>query len=212
MKTDQRRPSEARETEAPFEFCGGAIVPPDEAQKWLASCGVNVKIFKGCRIIHPQRVQIGDFTQIDEGVCIFGGEGVELGRHVHLAVGSSISGGGRCAIKDFAGIGFGVRLITGSESIDGSGLTNPTVPADLRPVQRGWIEIGAHAVVFTNSIVMPNVRIGEGAVVSAGSTVHHDLRPWGIYGGNPLVKIGLRSSEKIIKLAAELSARESPRQ
>ena len=68
----------------------------------------------------------------------------------------------------------------------------------------GNITIEAHAVVFTNSIVLPNVRIGEGATVSAGSIVHHDLKPWAIYAGNPLVQVGVRPSDKILEMVNEL--------
>ena len=58
--------------------------------------------------------------------------------------------------------------------------------------------------MFTNTVVFPDVTIGEGAVVAAGSVVHRDLQSWGIYGGNPLVKIGVRPKERILQLASEL--------
>jgi galactoside O-acetyltransferase len=142
-------------------------------------------------------------VQIDEGVFIFAGQGVVIGHCVHLAVGSSISGGGECVIGDFAGIGAGVRLLTGTEEIDRGGLTNPTVPPELRTVRRGRVEIGAHALVLTNSVVLPDITIGEGAVVGAGSVVHHDLKPWGIYAGTPLVQVGVREAEPVLKKAQE---------
>lgn len=147
------------------------------------------------------RIEIGDYSQVDEGVWVFAGEGVWLGRHVHLAFGSSISGGGQCRIHDFAGIGAGVRILTGTDVADGTGLTNPTVPEQSRAVRRGAVEIGRHAVVFTNSVVFPEVTIGEGAVVAAGSLVHHSLAAWGIYAGSPLVQVGVRPKETVLRLA-----------
>lgn len=193
----------------PPEFRPGRLVPEDQARRWLRSCGRNVQIYRGCRVIPPDRVSVGDHCQIDEGVRIFAGLGVTLGAYVHLAFGSSISGGGVCTIGDFAGLGAGVRLITGTENVDGSGLTNPTVPADLRGVRRGHVTIGAHALVLTNSIVFPDVTIGEGAIVAAGSVVHHDLKPWGIYCGWPLVQVGVRPSDTVRRQAAELNRRRS---
>jgi galactoside O-acetyltransferase len=130
-----------------------------------------------------------------------------LGAHVHLAFTSSISGGGECDIGDFAGIGAGVRLITGTDLADGSGLTNPTIPDRLRAVKRGRIVVGAHAVLFTNCIVMPDVTVGEGAVAAAGSVVHHDLKPWAIYAGNPLVQVGVRAKETILRVSGGLDHR-----
>jgi acetyltransferase-like isoleucine patch superfamily enzyme len=52
------------------------------------------------------------------------------------------------------------------------------------------------------------VTIGEGAVVAAGSLVHHNLKPWGIYAGNPLVQVGLRPAEPVLQAARELRSRE----
>lgn len=186
----------------------GRLLSEDILRRVLRRCGRNVRVFKGCRLICPEAISLGDFCQIDENVLIFGGEGVVLGRHVHMAFGSSISGGGRCEIGDFVGIGAGVRLITGTDVVDGSGLTNPTVPLSYRAVRRGSVVIGAHAVIFTNSVVLPDVVIGEGAVVAAGSVVHNDLKPWAIYAGNPIVQVGTRPSQRIVELASQLSKEE----
>jgi galactoside O-acetyltransferase len=153
-----------------------------------------------------KRIRIGARTQIDEGVYIFAGRGVTIGQHVHLAFGSSISGGGECVIHDFAGVGAGVRLLTGTDLADGSGLTNPTVPEEFRAVRRGTLEIGAHAVIFTNCVILPDVRIGEGAVVAAGALVHHNLEPWSIYAGHPLVRVGLRPKTVMLEKAGRLLA------
>lgn len=192
--------------ERPAEFVEGRIISEVVARGCLKRCGVGVRIFAGCRLVFPDKIEVGDFSQIDEGVYVFAGEGVVLGAHVHLAFGSSISGGGRASIKDFASIGAGVRLITGSDLVDAGGLTNPTVPAEFRKVERGKIIVGAHAVVFTNSIVLPGTVIGDGAVVAAGSVVHHDLKPWAIYAGTPLVQVGERAAEPVLRQAAQLIA------
>ena len=182
--------------ECPPEFRDGEVLPEAVVKRWLKSCGAGVRIFRGARLVGPDRITLGDRTQIDEGVRIFAGEGVEIGRHVHFAFESSISGGGSCLVQDYAGIGAATRLITGTELIEG-GLTNPTIPAEFRAVARGRIEIHAHALVFTGSIVLPGVVIGEGAIVSAGSIVHRSLKPWGIYAGNPLVQVGVRPRAEI---------------
>lgn len=178
----------------PPEFLPGEVLPEDVVRRWLKQCGRGVKVYRGCRIVGAERVSIGEFSQIDEGVKIFAGEGVEMGAHVHMAFDSSISGGGRCVLGDYCGIGAGVRLVTGTDLVDRGGLTNPTVPQNQRTVHRGLIRIGPHAVVLTNSVVWPDVTIGEGAVAAAGSVVHHDLKPWSIYAGWPLVKVGERKA------------------
>jgi|SRR5690242_3602455 len=185
-------------------FGPGQVIPESRCRRFLEACGQHIKVYSGCRIINPVKVSIGDYSQIDEGVFINGGTGVTIGAHVHLAFGSSISGGGECFIGDFAGVGAGVKIITGSEMIDGL-LTNPTVPPEFRLVQRDRVVICPHAIIFTNALLLPGITIGAGAVVSAGSLVHRDLKPWRIYGGNPLVEIGRRPKEVVLKAGEELT-------
>ena len=191
----------------PKELSPGTLLDQGVLSATLRHCGRSVRIYAGCRLVPPDRIAIGDFSQVDEGVLIFAGEGVTLGRHVHLAFGASISGGGRCEIGDYAGISAGVRLVTGSEDIHG-GLTNPTIPPEFRSVVRSRVQIGAHALLFTNTVVLPGVSIGEGAVVAAGSVVHRDLKPWSIYAGNPLVCIGQRDPAPILTATARLEEQE----
>lgn len=178
------------------EFEPAKLIPLKAARQFLKYCGVGVKLYAGCRLVPGDRISIGECSQIDEGVRIFAGKGVRIGSHVHIAFAASISGGGECEIHDFVGVGAGVRILTGTEKIDGEGLTNPTVPPHLRSVHRGRVQIGAHAIIFTNSIIFPDVVIGEGAVVAAGSTVHRNLQPWTVYAGHPLVPIRTRRTRE----------------
>lgn len=173
----------------------------------LGACGDSVRVFRGCRLVGATRIRLGQRSQIDESVFLFAGEGIDIGAYVHIAAGAVIFGGGSCRLGDFAGIGSAVRLVTGTEEVRGLGLTNPTVPVEFRLVRRSHIEVGAHAVVFTGSIVLPGVIIGEGAVVAAGSIVHHDLKPWGIYAGNPLTCVGIRPKERVLELADQVMGR-----
>ena len=192
--------------DCPPEFQTRECLPEAVLRHWLKACGKAVRIFKGARIINPERVEFGDHSLVDEGAYLFAGQGIRIGRHVHLAFNSSIYGGGTCELGDFVGIGVGARLVTGTDLPD-RGLTNPTIPPEHRAVSRQRVEVRPYAVVFTNSVVFPGVTIGEGAVVSAGSVVHKDLRPWTVYGGNPLVPIGVRSRDLIIEQTERLARR-----
>jgi serine acetyltransferase len=53
---------------------------------------------------------------------------------------------------------------------------------------RGVVEIGPDAFVGPNSVILPNVHIGEGAVVMAGSVVSRDVPPYTMVGGSPEAK------------------------
>jgi acetyltransferase-like isoleucine patch superfamily enzyme len=178
-------------------FGPGELIQEPFLKHHFKEIGQKVRIFCSARIDHPDRVTIGSHTQIDEGVFLFAGEGICIGHHVHFAFGSSISGGGKCLVGHHVGIGAGVRLITGTENIE-QGLTNPTSPETMRHALRSSVEIQNHAIVFTNTIVFPGVRIGEGAIVSAGSHVHRDLKPWTVYAGCPLVAVKTRDPERVV--------------
>lgn len=196
-------------TQLDSQFAPGELIAEDVLKAHLRLCGTGVKIFRGARLVPANRISVGDHSQIDEGVFLFAGAGIEIGRYVHFAFHSSVSGGGECVVGDFAGIGIGVRLVTGTDLVDRGGLTNPTVPERHRTVHRGRVTIGAHAVIFTNAVVLPDVTVGEGAVVSAGSVVHHDLKPWGIYAGHPLVQVGVRERDGVLKLAEEFGHKKA---
>ena len=53
------------------------------------------------------------------------------------------------------------------------------------PVDHGSITIENDAWIGTGVVVLPNVTIGEGAVVGANSLVTKDVRPYTIVGGSP---------------------------
>jgi acetyltransferase-like isoleucine patch superfamily enzyme len=123
---------ETRDFGRPTEFSEGRTLPEGVVRQFFQRCGRNVKVFQGCRIVSPDKVSLGDRSQIDEGDKIFGGLGVTIGKHVHLAFDCSIFGGGRCEIGDFSSVGSGVKIVTGSEVVTKSGLLNPTIPDHLR--------------------------------------------------------------------------------
>ena len=49
-------------------------------------------------------------------------------------------------------------------------------------------------------IVMPGIKVGEGAVVSAGSVLVKDVPPLAVVGGNPAKIIKYRNKERFNQL------------
>uniref|UniRef100_UPI0025B45830 acyltransferase n=1 Tax=Bacteroides acidifaciens TaxID=85831 RepID=UPI0025B45830 len=56
----------------------------------------------------------------------------------------------------------------------------------------GPVSIEDNSFVFSNSMIMPGVSIGEGAIVLTGSVVTKNVEPWTIVGGNPARKVRMR--------------------
>ncbi len=55
-----------------------------------------------------------------------------------------------------------------------------------------------------NAMIMPGVKIGEGAIVAAGSVVVKDVPPYTIVGGNPAKEIKKRFTDKEIQKLKEM--------
>lgn len=58
------------------------------------------------------------------------------------------------------------------------------------------VEIGAYAWVCSRSIILPGIKIGEGAVVASGAIVTKDVEPYTIVGGIPAKVIGHRQKNE----------------
>jgi galactoside O-acetyltransferase len=169
--------------------------------------GEDVRIYPHAKILSPERVVIGDHVIIDDFVFIGSHERLVIGSHVHIASHGSITGGGRCLIADFAGISSGARILSGTDDFSGAGLTGPTIPLELRSVERGRVVVGAHAVVGANAVVLCGVTVGEGAVIGAGSVVTVDVEPWTICVGSPARSVKARDREAILRLERDLGRR-----
>ena len=61
--------------------------------------------------------------------------------------------------------------------------------ADYVNSRIGNIIIGDDAWIGTCAVILPDIRIGEGAVVGANSLVINDVPPYTVFGGVPAKKI-----------------------
>lgn len=50
----------------------------------------------------------------------------------------------------------------------------------------GTVLIGDEVMIGANTTILPGVKIGDGAVVSAGTLVHKDVPDGAFVGGNPM--------------------------
>lgn len=181
------------------------ITPPPGSEGFeFKLIGKDVKIFTPISIIRPQNISIGSHVIIGDYSVINGGDEMIIGNHVHLSANISIIGGGYTHIEDFVNIGYGSRLIVGTDLAGGRGLCNPTVPEKYRATMRGYITMRKHSILGANVVVHPDVEIGEGAVVGSLSVVTKNLEPWGIYMGRPVIRVKDRPKETILRMEREL--------
>ena len=180
----------------------------DIASAGFAAVGTDVRIFDLTRITAPQQISLGSHVVVDDFVFLQGGQGLEIGDYVHVASFASILGGGEGRIGSFTGIAPGARVFTGTDVADGSGLIGPSVPAELRAIERTRTELGEHVFICANAVVLPGVTIGIGAVVGAGGVVTGDLEPWTINVGAPARAVKKRPAKRILEYARRLELQD----
>jgi acetyltransferase-like isoleucine patch superfamily enzyme len=126
----------------------------------------DVVTFIGLKVLDEPVLRIGDNSDISDRVSIF--------------VASEVSIGKNCIISSQ------LILDNPSHPVDPARRreNEPFTAADIAPViieDDAWLARG--------SIVLKGVRVGRGAIVSAGAVVTRDVEPFTIVAGNPAVKV-----------------------
>lgn len=113
--------------------------------------------------------------------------GYQIGSQAYIAEGLTIGE----ILEDRDNIVIGSRAAIGPNVI----LLSSSDPNNSRiypyvKVQRGKVIVGNDAWIGAGAIIMPDVHIGEGSIVGAGSVVTKNVEPFTIVAGVPARKIG----------------------
>lgn len=159
----------------------------------FASLGKNVLLSSKGSYYNTKNIYIGDNVRIDDFCIISAGEGgIRIGRNVHISAFASIVGQAPIDFEDFSGISNKVAVFSSTDDF-AKGMTNPTVPDRFRRLKHIPVRLGRHAVVGSNSVLLPGSELAEGTSVGALSVVRGKLEPWSVYLGNPVKRIMARS-------------------
>ena len=170
--------------------------------------GKNVKIKKNVGIYFTENVSIGNNVRIDDYTIIVASkEPVILESNTNMAAGCYIAGSDGFIMKEFSTFATNVQVFSGSDDYSGMKLTGATVPKKYQGGNHGQVLINKHCIIGAGSVILPNLNIGEGASVGSLSLVTKDLKPWGIYAGIPVKRIGDRS-KKLLELEKKYKERE----
>jgi len=130
---------------------------------WLGSLGRGASVQLDCRFLNGRKVVLGDRTIVNFG-CLLDG------RKYRIVTGKDVSIGPEATI-----------------------LTLGHDPQSPEFADRGGeVIIGNHVWIGYRAIILPGVKIGDGAVVGAGAVVTKDVAPNSIVAGNPAREIGTR--------------------
>jgi maltose O-acetyltransferase len=133
---------------------------------YLGGFGEGTSVQLGCRFWNGRKVFFGRRNVINFG-CLFDGRAFEI------RTGSDVSIGPEAAV-----------------------LTLGHDPQSAEFADKGGpVEIGDRVWIAYRAIVLPAVKIGEGAVVAAGAVVTRDVEPFTIVAGVPARKVGERNRD-----------------
>lgn len=163
----------------------------------LKSYGKEVKISRHACFYGVDKISVGDNVRIDD-FCIFSGN-ITLGSNIHIAAFTALYGGNDgILIDDFANLSSRIGVYSTSDDYSGETMTNPTIPDEYKNVESAPVHIGRHAIIGSNSVVLPGVTIAEGSSFGSFSFINHDSEPWSINVGIPFRKIKDRSKKLLL--------------
>lgn len=112
-----------------------------------------------------------------------------LGRYCSFN-GLKVQGGGKCVIGDYFHSGENIRIITQNHNFD----KGTEIPYDSKYINKQVI-IEDFVFVGSDVTILPGVKIGEGAIIQAGSVVVLDIPKYAIAGGHPAKPFAYRDKE-----------------
>lgn len=160
-------------------------------------------------VVTAPNIFIGDYTYYDDPVDPAGFE-------KNNVLFNYPEFGDRLIIGKFCAIASGTRFIMGPANHRMSSVTtypfhvfggvwSERTPDHLSELPRkGDIVVGNDVWLGRESVVMPGVHIGDGAIVAAYSVVTRDIPPYCIAGGNPARLIRQRFSDELTALLLQL--------
>lgn len=174
------------------------------------SVGHNVLVSNLASFYGIQQISLGDNVRIDD-FCVLsaGAGGITIGNHVHLAINVSLIGAGKITLCDYVGISSRVAIYSSSDDYSGAAMIGPQVPSEFRNVHNADVYLGKHVIVGSGSVILPGLRLEEGAAIGALSLVRKDCESFGIYAGIPARKIRDRKRD-LLALENELVLSKQP--
>jgi len=135
--------------------------------KLFVSIGTESNIMMGFKVRDLRNITIGQTTNINPN-CMFD------------------SRGGKISIGNYVDIAPEVNIWT---------LEHDPQSPDFK-TKGGDVIIEDYVWIGNRAVILPNVRVGQGAVVATGAVVTKDVEPYTIVGGVPAKKIGDRNKEQ----------------
>ncbi len=153
------------------------------------SYGDNIIIESGVLIFHPENIVLGNNIYIGHQAIIKGyyNNNLTIENNVWIGQQCFIHSAGGVIIREGVGVGPKVSIISSQHVINKN-----RVPVMASALEYGKVELMYGSDIGCGAIILPNVTVGVGAVVGAGSVVNRDVPDYEIWAGVPARKISER--------------------
>ncbi len=150
--------------------------PTLRVRKRALKCGKNIGVTGKYEVTVNRKTELGEHVSIN-GLVVFGSGSVKIGSYVHI--------GAQCI------------MISDNHNYEGS-----KIPYDDTVIEKP-IEIGDFVWLGARTTILPGTKIGEGAIIQAGSVVHGEIPRCAIAGGNPAKVFKMRNVEHFDELKSK---------
>jgi lipopolysaccharide O-acetyltransferase len=159
----------------------------------LSGQGVAID-WRGIKIVHPERISIGDHFSSGKGLWLESVEGrgeIKIGCDVNFSDNVHVGCANRIVIEDGVLVGSKALIIdhshgrTGAESLQELSL-NPNM---REIVSKGEVYIGPRVWIGDGVCILPGCSIGEAAIIGANAVVNCVVPPRSIWAGIPARQI-----------------------
>nr|WP_274427006.1 CatB-related O-acetyltransferase [Chelativorans sp. YIM 93263] len=161
-------------------------------------------------LVEKPNIEIGDYTYYDDPdgpdafaeKCVlhhyeFIGDKLIIGRFCAIAEGARfIMNGANHVLSGFSTYPFNIFGHGWEEGFDEETWRNEV---------RGDTVIGNDVWIGMDAVIMPGVKIGDGAIIGGKAVVTRDVPPYAVYAGNPAVLLKMRFDDDTVRRLLDIA-------
>jgi galactoside O-acetyltransferase len=157
----------------------------DKANNFLAS----FTSYSRCKVSNSLNCERSPLPSSASLIISAGEFGIRFEGYNHVACYTSLIGKNLIQLKEFTHLSSKCAIYSSTDDYSGFALISPLVPDEYRNVISGDVILERQVIVGCNTVILPNVNLGEGAAVGALSLITKDCEEWSMYVGIPAKKI-----------------------
>lgn len=153
------------------------------------SLGPDCVFEPGVLVFHPENLSLGANVYLGHYAILKGyyKNEMHIGDRTWIGPQCFLHSAGGITIGKSVGIGPGVKILTSAHTEVGRGS-----PILFSPIETAPVVVEDDADLGINSVILPGVTVGRGAIVGAGAVVTHDVPAYAVVAGVPAKVLRLR--------------------